>query len=156
MRKSRSHPKRLSLFVALLGALLSHALPTLLMLAGGLALLLALSPLRSPLDAVSSLHVLGVRGYGLAFVVLGLRSLRGGKPQSRLVHIGFTVAGFLIVLGVWPKFSFGTIALLLFTESLTHHRFWAAPTPHLRAAREGAFARNLALMASALALLGIL
>lgn len=85
MRKGRSHPNRLNLFAALLGALLSHAPPMFLVLAGALALLLALSPLKSFLNAVPSFHTLGVRGYGLALVALGLHVSTSELNKSRPV-----------------------------------------------------------------------
>ena len=78
-------------------------------------------------------------------------------PDASVIASGalLILAGSLVALGVKPKIGAAAIITFLATVSPAIHNFWAAEDPQEGAQEVFHFTKNMALLASALALMGV-
>jgi putative oxidoreductase len=78
-------------------------------------------------------------------------------PEVAVVLSGIllTIAGFTILLGIYPEIGVASLVLFLIPVTLTMHAFWADHDPLMRQMDLINFTKNVALLGSSLMFLGV-
>jgi len=121
-------------------------------------------------DFVKALFLAGRIAFGGFFVYNGINHFlkwrskaqyAGAKkvpqPERAVIASGalLVLGGTLVALGVKPKLGAAAIVLFLATVSPAIHDFWTQEDPNQRMQDMNHFTKNMALLASAIALMGI-
>lgn len=79
------------------------------------------------------------------------------QPEAAVIGTGvlLTLGGALIALGVKPRLGAAAVVLFLATVSPSMHDFWSTDDPNQKMQDLIHFSKNMALLGSALALMGV-